>query len=435
MNEMFFEIGLVLILILLNGFFAGAEMALISIRKTRIQQLVKAGNKKAILAEKILKKPEEFLATIQIGITLIGTIASAFAGANITEALSILLKTTSLSIIVTNSEAIAFVIVVIGITYFSLVLGELIPKSLGIKYSEKFSLFVIYPIYFLSRIFLPITKFLTGSSNLVLRIFGDKTSFSESHLTEEELRTLLYEGRKAGTLEKHEHEILDNVFDFSDIAAGQIMTPCSKIFAVDISDPIDKNINAIIDSGYSRIPVFKDNIDHILGIIHIKDLLKELQNNKTIKSLEGLINKAYFIPNTQHLSDLLKKFQKGKVHMAVVTNEYGDVDGILTIEDILEEIVGDIADESDSEDVLIHKQKDGKFQVDGSVSIVDFNRYFRTELLEDQSYTTVSGLLLDKFEKSPAEGTKTVIDNIEFTVKEKNDRMIKLLLVRKLPQK
>ncbi len=432
---MFFEIGLVLILILLNGFFAGAEMALISIRKTRIQQLVKAGNKKAILAEKILKKPEEFLATIQIGITLIGTIASAFAGANITEALSILLKTTSLSIIVTNSEAIAFVIVVIGITYFSLVLGELIPKSLGIKYSEKFSLFVIYPIYFLSRIFLPITKFLTGSSNLVLRIFGDKTSFSESHLTEEELRTLLYEGRKAGTLEKHEHEILDNVFDFSDIAAGQIMTPCSKIFAVDISDPIDKNINAIIDSGYSRIPVFKDNIDHILGIIHIKDLLKELQNNKTIKSLEGLINKAYFIPNTQHLSDLLKKFQKGKVHMAVVTNEYGDVDGILTIEDILEEIVGDIADESDSEDVLIHKQKDGKFQVDGSVSIVDFNRYFRTELLEDQSYTTVSGLLLDKFEKSPAEGTKTVIDNIEFTVKEKNDRMIKLLLVRKLPQK
>lgn len=435
MNQTFFEIILVVILILLNGFFAGTEMALISIRKTRIQQLAKEGNKRAILAEKILKKPEEFLATIQIGITLISTIASAFAGANIAEALDTILKKSSWEIIATNSTSVSFAIVVMVVTYLSLILGELIPKSLGIKFSEKFSLFVIYPIYYLSLIFTPITRFLTGSSNLVLKFFGDKTSFSEASLTEEELRTLLYEGHKAGTLKKHEHEILENVFDFSDIAAGQIMTPRSKIFAIDINEPIEKNLTSITDSGYSRIPVFKDNIDNVVGIIHIKDLLKELQKDKHLQSLNGLIRKTYFIPNTQHISDLLKKFQKGKIHLAIVTNEHGDVDGLLTIEDILEEIVGDIADESDEENTLIYKLKDGNYQVDGSVSIVDFNRHFKTMLSEDQNYTTVSGLLLLKLEKIPDEGTKTIIENIEFTIKEKNDRMIKLLTVRKLPPK
>lgn len=429
------EIALVVVLILFNGFFAGAEMALISIRKTRIQQLAKGGNKKAILIEKILQKPEEFLATIQIGITLISTIASAFAGANIAKVLSAVLEKSNLEILATNAEGIGFAIVVLSITYLSIVLGELIPKSLGIKYSEKFSLFVVYPVYFLSKVFMPITKFLTATSNIVLKIFGDKTSFSEANLTEEELRTLLYEGRKAGTLQKQEHEILDNVFGFSDTVAGQIMTPCSKIFAIDVSTSINKNIKSIVNSGYSRVPVFKDNIDNILGIINIKDLLKALQSKRKITSLKRFINKAYFIPNTQRISDLLKKFQKGKIHLAVVTNEYGDVDGILTIEDILEEIVGDITDESDKEKSLIRRQKNGRYQVDGSMSIVDFNRHFKTTLPEDENYITVSGLLLDKFEKSPDTGAKTIIDNIEFTVKGKNYRTIKLVTVRRLPPK
>ncbi|KKR05452.1 MAG: hypothetical protein UT33_C0011G0163 [Candidatus Peregrinibacteria bacterium GW2011_GWC2_39_14] len=431
MDQIFFEIILVGALILLNGFFAGAEMALISIRKTRIQQLVKDGNKKAALIEKILQKPEEFLATIQVGITLISTIASAFAGANIARALGELLSKSSWEFISTNSEGIAFTIIVITITYLSLILGELVPKSLGIKFSEKFSLFIIYPIYFLSKISSPIAKFLTASSNIILKMFGDETTFSESNLTEEELRTLLYESRKAGTLKKHEHEILDNVFDFSDTTAGQIMTPRSKIFAVDINEPFEKNMKSIINSEYSRIPVFKDSIDNMLGIIHIKDLFKGLRDKKGLKSLNEFIVKAYFIPNTQHISDLLKRFQKGKVHLAVITNEHGDVDGILTIEDILEEIVGDISDEKDEDNRLIQKGKDGAYHVDGSTNIVDFNRYFKTNIPEDQNYTTISGLLLDKFEKNPDEGTKAIIENVEFTVKEKNFRTIKSVIVRK----
>lgn len=431
MNETVAEVLIVIALILLNGFFSGTEMALISLRKSRLKQLVNEGNKKALIADKLLKNPEEFLATIQVGITLVSTIASAFAGANMARVLNPILEKTSWPIISQNAETISFAFVVIILTYLTVILGELIPKSLGIKFSEKFSLFVVYPVFLLSKISYPITKILTGSSNIILKIFGDETSFAEAKLTEEELRTILYESHKAGTLKKYEHEILDNIFDFSDIAVGQIMTPRSKIFAVDISESNEKNIKMIIDSGYTRIPVFKDNIDNLVGLINIKYILKELQKSQH-PSLKEMVIKPYFVPNTQRISDLLKKFQKEKIHMAIVTDEHGDIDGVVTIEDILEEIVGDIDDESDEEDKLISRQKDGGYQVDGSVSIVDFNRYFKTDFPEDEQYITISGLILDELENMPEVGTKTTIENVEFTIKEKTERMIKLLGVKKL---
>ena len=431
MKSIVFEVGIVLILILLNGFFSGAEMALISLRKTRIKQLAKEGNRRAILAEKILQKPEDFLATVQIGITLISTIASAFAGATIADAISPLLKNVSVPFIATHAEGISFIIIVVGITYLSLVLGELIPKSLGIKFSEKFSLFVVYPLHILSKIIYPLTKLLTVSSNVVLKIFGDKTSFSEANLTEEELRTILYESHKAGTLRKYEHEIMDNVFDFSDIAVGQVMTPRSKIFAIDLNDPFEKKLKNIIGSGYTRIPFYKDKIDNLHGILNVKSLLVWLEKNHHPDTLEHLLQKPFFVPNTQRISDLLKKMQKEKVHLAMVTDEYGEVDGVVTIEDILEEIVGDIRDEGDEEKSLITQQKDGSFEVDGSVSIVDFNRHFNTALPEDDPYTSINGLLLDRFEKIPEVGTTTTIGSLEFIVKEKTERVIKSIIVRK----
>ncbi len=432
MNPTILEIILVIILIILNGFFSGTEIALISFRRTRVRQLVKEGNKGAALVEKILKNPEEFLATIQVGVTLISTIASAFAGARIADAISPYLQQMPWPIISQHADGLSLLIVIFGITYLSVILGELIPKSLGIKFSEKFSLIAVYPMYFLSKIAYPITKLLTLSSNFVLKFFGDKTSFTESKLTEEELRAILYESHKAGTLKKEEHEILDNIFDFSDIASGQIMTTRSKIFAVDISEPYEKNIRAIIDSGFTRIPVFKDKLDNFLGILNIKDLLRELHANKRLNSFEKLIKKAYFIPNTQRIGKLLKKFQKEKIHLAMVTDEHGDIDGLVTFEDVLEEIVGDISDENDETTKLITLQKDRSYSVEGSISIVDFNRYFKSSLPEDQQFTTISGLLLDKFEKIPEIGTKTVIDNFEFTIKEKTERMIKVFTVIKL---
>ncbi len=432
MNDIFFEISIVLALILLNAFFSGTEMAFISLRKTRVTQLAKEGVRPAILAEKMLQRPENFLATIQVGITLIGTVASAFAGASIARALSPILLASSLPILSTYAEPISLGIIILIITYLSIVIGELIPKSLGIKFSESIALFAVYPLYFLSKLMYPITSFLTFSSNILLKPIGDKTSFSEANLTEEELRTILYESHRAGTIKKHEHELLDNVFDFSDIAASQIMTPRSKIFAIDINELYTSSVANIAASGYTRVPVFRDKIDDIIGVLSIKALLKSLSADTPPQSFEGLLRKPYFVPNTQRISDLLKQMQKARIHMAIVTDEHGDVDGMVTIEDMLEEIVGDIRDEERQEKNLIVQESDGQYTVDGSVSIVDFNRYFKAHLPEDESYTTISGLLLDMFEHIAAVGTKTTVQDFEFTIKEKTDRVITMVTVRKL---
>jgi len=434
MNEIVSEISIVFALILLNAFFSGAEMAFISLRKTRVKQLAKEGNKTARLAEKMLQNPEAFLATIQVGITLISTIASAFAGAKIADALAPLVKGSAFPFISDNAELASFTIVVITITYFSLIVGELIPKSLGIKFSERFTLATARPLHVLSQLAYPITVLLTASSNLVLKLFGDKTSFSEANLTEEELRTILYESHKAGTIKKYEHELLDNVFDFGDIAVAQVMTPRPRIFAIDADDSFEMNVKKIIDSGYTRIPVFRDTIGNIIGIFNTKSLLKILRDGKAAISIEHFLQKPYFVPNTSHIGELLKKMQKEKIHVAVVTDEHGDVDGIVTIEDILEEIVGDINDEDDEEKPLITQQNDGYYDVDGSTSIVDFNKYFKTHLPEDAPYTTISGLLLNVFEQIADVGTKIVIDDIEFTVKEKTERVIASVQVRFLPK-
>lgn len=434
MDAMLSEVVIVLILIALNGFFSATEMAIISLRKTRVKQLVKEGNSRAVLIEKILKKPEEFLATIQVGMTLISTIASAYAGASLSDDLSPILSLSGIPWIANHAEFLALVLIVLSITYLSVVVGELIPKSLGIKFAEKVAMIVVYPIYLLSKITYPLTQILTFSSNLVLRIFGDNTSFSEANLTEEELRTLLYESHKAGTIEKYEHEILDNIFDFSDIAVGQIMTPRPKIFSIDVADPFEDNKKAIIESSYSRIPVVKDRIDNVIGVMYLRDFMTQLLENRQLDSFETLINKPFFVPNTQRISDLLKKLQKEKTHMALVTDEYGDIVGLVTIEDILEEIVGEISDETDEEDKQIFKLKDGSYKVDGSVSIVDFNRQLKAHFPEDEQYTTISGLLLEAFETIPNVGTKTTIKNFEFTVTEKTERMIQFVNVRRVTE-
>lgn len=430
MNNLFFEVSVVVGLIFFNAFFSGVEMAFISLRKTRVKQLAKEGVRPAILAEKMLQKPENLLATVQVGVTLISTIASAFAGARIANSLIPFFANSPLPMMKENAETISLAMVILTITYVSIVLGELIPKSLGIKFSESIALTTAYPLYFLSKITSPVTQFLTFSSNIILKPLGDKTNFSEANLTEEELRTILYESYRTGTIKKHEHELLDSVFDFSDIAVSQIMTPRSRIFAIDISDPYEENLKKIVESGYARVPVYRDQIDTILGILTIKALLKRNVQELDSSSLEKILQKPYFVPHTQHINDLLKHMQKERVQIAVVTDEHGAIDGIVTIEDILEEIVGDITEDGRHERIFIASQNDGTYLVDGATSIVDFNRYFRSHISEDASYTTISGFLLERFESFAAIGTKTVTENLEFTITEKSDRAIKRVKVQ-----
>lgn len=433
MNDITSDIVVIIALILLNGFFSGTEMAVISLRKTRLKQLVKNGNRNAMIIEKFQKNPEDLLATIQVGLTLLSTIASAYAATKITVALTPLLEKSSINFIAQNAEGISLALIVIVITYLTIIFGELIPKSLAIKFSERFALFAARPIYFLSKISFIITKSLTVSSNIILKIFGDKTSFSEGKLSEDEIRIMLHESQELGVIKKYEHQIMENVFGFTDIAVGQVMMPRTKIFAIDIDLPVTENIKHIIESGYSRIPMYRDSIDNIVGILHGKDLLQYIERSgKEDVDLLKLSRTPYYVTNTERISALLLKFQKEKIHIAIVTDEYGGVDGLITIEDILEELVGEISDETDMEQKSIRKEKDGSYVVEGDTSIIDFNRYFNTVLSEEEAYTTISGLLLEAFERLPKIGEKTIIDNLEFTIRDRTNRTILSTFVKRL---
>lgn len=435
MNETAIEALIVIGLILINGFFSGAEMAIVSLRKTRIKQLVKEGSRNAIIVEKFQKNPERFLATIQVGITLVNTVASAYAGAKIAKELTPLFERAPFPFIAQNAEGTSLTVVIIAVTYLTLIFGELVPKSLGIKFSEKFALITAPAILVLSKISFLITKMLTGSSNIILRIFGDQTSFTEGKLNEEEIRIMLHESQKSGVIEKYEHEILDNVFEFADIATSQVMTPRSKIFAIDSDMKQEEILKRVIESGYSRIPFYKERIDNIIGVLNIKDLLKytKVDEDGDI-NFRDILMVPHFIPNTQKISSLLRKFQKSKFHLAIVTDEHGDVDGLITMEDVLEQLVGEISDENDEEQKNIRKYKNDIYIVEGDTSLIDFNKYFHANLSEDESYTTISGLLLENFEKFPDIGDIVAIDHWEFTIKEKTERLIQSVYVKQLPE-
>ncbi|MCX6733316.1 MAG: hemolysin family protein [Candidatus Peregrinibacteria bacterium] len=435
MNDITSDIVVIIALILLNGFFSGTEMAIISLRKTRLKQLVKNGNRNALIIENFKKNPEDLLATIQVGLTLVSTIASAYAATKITVALTPLLEKSSVSFIAQNAEGISLAFIVIMITYLTIIFGELIPKSLAIKFSERFALFAARPIYILSKISFIITKSLTVSSNIILKIFGDKTSFSEGKLSEDEIRIMLHESQESGVIKKYEHEIMENVFEFADIAVGQVMMPRTKIFAIDIDIPVAENIKLIVESGYSRIPMYKDSIDNIVGILNGKDLLQYIERGQRDDvDLLKLSRTPFYVTNTERISALLRKFQKEKIHIAIVTDEYGGVDGLITIEDILEELVGEISDETDMEQKSIRKEKDGNYIVDGDTSIIDFNRYFDALLPEDETYSTISGMLQEAFERLPKIGEKTAIDNLEFTIRDRTNRTILSALVKRLEE-
>lgn len=433
MNEITSDLIIIVALILLNGFFSGTEMAIISLRKTRLKQLVKNGNRNAMIIEKFKKNPEELLATIQVGFTLVSTVTSAYAATKITIALTPLLEQSSIPFISHNAEGISLTLIIVGVTYLTIIFGELIPKSLALKFSERFALFAARPIYVLSKVSFVITKLLTVSSNIILKIFGDKTSFSEGKLSEDEIRIMLHESQESGVIKKYEHEIMENVFEFADIAVGQVMMPRTKIFAIDIDIPVAENIKLIVESGYSRIPMYKDSIDNIVGILNGKDLLQYIERGQRDDvDLVKLSRTPFYVTNTERISALLRKFQKEKIHIAVVTDEYGGVDGLITIEDILEELVGEISDETDMEQKSIRKEKDGSYIVDGDTSIIDFNRYFDALLPEDETYSTISGMLQEAFERLPKIGEKTVIDNLEFTIRDRTNRTILSTLVKRL---
>ncbi|MDP9249276.1 MAG: hemolysin family protein [bacterium] len=428
---MAYEIFIVLILTLLNGLFSMSEIALVTVRKTRVSALIKQGNKRAKVIQFLKENPEDLFATIQVGISVITIAASAFAGASIAADLALSLEKSGIAFIAAHAHTISFAIVVALVSYVNITIGELIPKSTGLRYAEPIALAAAYPVWWLSRISGWLITILNVSSNLFLKLFGDSTNFTESRLSEEEIRSVISEGTKAGTIEPMEHNFIENVFNLSDMSVDKIMIPRAAISALDISDPGELIVKKAVESGYSRLPIYQGDLNNVIGILYTKKLLPELRKERPDIDLKQFLVPPYFVPNSMKASEVLKRMQSKKAHVALVTNEHGEVEGLVTLEDVLEEIVGEIADETDETDRRI-KQDSMGFTVAGNTTIVDFNKYFRTSLPEDEDFNTVAGFILEQLGRFPKLGDTVVSGEMKFTVKEASLRTINILTVERV---
>ncbi|MFA5954096.1 MAG: hemolysin family protein [Patescibacteria group bacterium] len=425
------EIAIVFLLTLLNGFFSMSEIAFIAVRKTHLAGLVKKGNRRAQIIQQLYQKPERMFATIQIGISVITIAASAFAGSSIARELASFLSRFDIPFVAEHAYAISFTTVVVVVAYVNIVIGELVPKSLGLRYAETLALLAAYPVWWLSKInALPI-KALNVSSNLLLKLFHDSTTFTETKLSEEEIRALLLESRRAGTIESHEHNIIENVFDFSDLSVRQIMIPRTHMVAFDINEPARDVVHKAIESGYSRVPIYEGTMNNIIGILYTKRLLPKFEKGMQGLQLREFLLPPYFVPGTMKIGQVLQRIQRKKAHMALVADEHGEIEGLVTLEDILEEIVGDITDETDEVSGAI-KQEGDKLLVVGDVSIIDFNKHLQSELPENEDFTTVSGFILDRLGRFPKIGDVVEHKDIQLIVKETTLRTVKVAVVERV---
>ena len=414
------------ILILVNAYFAMTEISYISVNDAKIAKLAKEGNKKAKKIQKMLESPSKFLATIQIGITFAGFFSSAFAAdAFASDLAPILFGLTGVLTLETWNTISLFLITVI-LSYFSLIFGELVPKRIGMKYCEQIAFGTTSIIGTISTVFAPFVKLLTWTTNIVSKIFGVSESEEET-VTEEEIRMMVDVGGEKGTIENQEKEFINNVFEFNNRIVSEIMIPRTEVFAVEENTTLGElGDYEDFDYRYSRIPVYEDTIDNIKGLIYMKDILRESKNKKT--KVKSLLRDAYYVPETKVVSDLFKELQKAKLQIAVVLDEYGGTAGIVTMEDILEEIVGDIYDEYDEVEEEYKKIDDKTFMLDGCMTIYEVSKVLDVTMPEGD-YDTLSGFILEELGRIPKAKEKAKVESAEviFTVEKIEDRRIALV--------
>lgn len=418
------------ILILLNAYFAATEIAFISLNDAKIEKQAKDGNKKAKQIQKMLKNPSKFLATIQIGITLAGFLSSAFASDAFAGMLAPVLNEWMPFISIATWQNISIVIITIILSFFTLVFGELVPKRLAMKYYEKISFATIGVIKGISVVTAPFVKLLTWSTNLVSKIFGVGEQ-EEEIVTEEEIKMMVNQGEEKGSIEENEKELINNVFEFNDIIASEIMTYRTDIYAIEMNEDIYGILDEIDEYKYSRIPVYEETIDDIKGILFLKDILKLVSTRKEFK-IADIMREAYFVPESKPIDEIFEELQANKMQMAIVVDEYGGTAGLLTMEDILEELVGNIFDEYDDVEVEYKRLDDNTYLIDGSVSLYEMKKILDIELPEGD-YETLSGYLIEKLGRLPEEDEHQVIEDehLTYKIEEYEDRRIKWVKVCK----
>lgn len=422
---MFAQLIILIILIGLNAYFAATEIAYISLNDAKIEKQAKEGNKKAKQIEKMLKTPSKFLATIQIGITFAGFLSSAFASDTFAEMLAPNLYQLMPFISLSAWKNISIIVITIILSFFTLIFGELVPKRLAMKHYEKIAFATIGVIRAISIVTSPFVKLLTVCTNGVSRIFGVGENEEES-VTEEEIKMMVSQGQEKGTIKQEEQELINNVFELNDITVSEIMRHRKDIFAVDINISTEELLEELSQEEYrySRIPVYEETIDEIKGILYVKDVLKNI-NKKSFK-VKNVVKEAYFVSQNRLINEVFKELQKNKKQIAIILDEYGGPAGLITMEDILEELVGDIYDEYDEEEKEFEKIDDNTYILSGSLPIYDVNKLLDADIPEGD-YDTISGYLQDKLGRIPEDDEEPPIidtEKVTYKIEEYEDRRI-----------
>ena len=418
---------LILVLTLLNAFFASAEMAIVSVNRNRIKMLADDGNKKASLLVDLLEEPNKFLSTIQVGITLAGFFSSASAATGISEVIGASLS----QIGIPYAQSISLVVITIILSYFTLVFGELVPKRIALQKSEQMAMLSVRPIVFVFKFAKPFVKLLSLSTNVLLRVIGMSDTDLEEKVSREEIKSLVDAGEEYGVINQIEKEMINSIFDFDDKLAKEVMTPRTEVYMINSKLPL--SIEELLEENYSRIPVYEGDMDNIIGILYLKDFLHEAyQVGFENVDIKKLLHRPYFVPECKNIDQLFKELQKSKNHLAVLIDEYGGFSGIVTIEDLIEEVMGDINDEYDDDDPVIRKIDNDTYIVNGLISIKELNDKLQLNLDEEtEDYDTLGGFLINQIDYIPSETEECMVEyeNLLFKVQCVKDKRIETVKI------
>ncbi len=420
------DIFITFLLVSFNGFFVAAEFAIVKVRSSQLEIKVKEGNRIAILSKHIVMHLDGYLAATQLGITL-ASLGLGWIGEPVVSKIIIkLMDLGGFGADIALSHKIALPVAFIIITILHIVFGELAPKSLAIQRSEKTTLFIAYPLQFFFIIFRPFIWILNGIANFILKGIGISAVHGSDIHSSEELKYLVQEGQKSGEIDEAEYKIIKNAFEFSEQTAKQIMVPRTQVFAIDINNFNETTLDKILEESYSRIPCYDDNLDNIIGVVYLKDILIAARKNEPF-NIRNIMRNMHVVPETKSIGHLLNEFQLRHQQMALVVNEYGGTEGIITMEDILEELVGEIQDEYDNEIPFVEKTGENTYIALASASLDDINEHLPHPIEKDKQYETLAGYLIMKFGKIPAVKEKITVGNYEFSIVKRNKSSIALV--------
>lgn len=426
---MVLDIIFTLFLVFLNGFFVAAEFAIVKVRASQVELMAKTGSGAALMSKQILSHLDAYLSATQLGITLASLALGWIGESVVAEIVLNIVHLLGLNISDVLAHQIAVPIAFAVITILHIVFGELAPKSLAIQRPENITMIVAYPLRGFYLVFRPFIWLLNGLANTVLKVFGITPIHGDENHSPEELRYLVEQGKESGSIETANYEIIRNAFAFSDRTAKQIMVPRMRVVAINAALPDETIIEKMLEEGYSRIPVYRDSLDNIIGILYVKDVLAMMRREEKRPIIE-LMRPATFIPPYQKITKLLRQFQRDHLHIAVVTDEYGGTEGIITMEDIVEELVGEIQDEYDNETPIIENVGEAIYRILADAAVSDINKHLDRPITENLEYDTIGGLLTYHFGRLPNVNEKIIVEDYEFTVLKKSKSNIILVQMR-----